>query len=101
MDRREGQPGGLADGSRWSFPLSPKRPPESRVGWSSTLEGCQTQPELLLLSLLRSAPQRRAWHPFRGAGHLLRCYPEVAAPEPEATSGYPLATLRVDRSRMS
>jgi len=38
--------------------------------------------------------------PCRGAGHFLRRYPEVAAPKPLATSGYPPATLLVDRSRM-
>jgi len=46
-------------------------------------------------------PQRQVWHPCRGAAHLLRRCPEVAAPKPPATSGYPLATLRVDPSRMS
>jgi hypothetical protein len=31
-----GQPGGLAEGSRWSFGAEGERPPEKRVGWSST-----------------------------------------------------------------
>jgi hypothetical protein len=43
-DRREGQPGGLVDGSRWSFGVKGERPPGSRVEWPSTPEGCQTQP---------------------------------------------------------
>jgi len=100
-DRREGQPGGLADGSRWSFGAKGERPPGSRVGWPSTPEGCQTQPELLRLGPFESAPQRQVWHPCRGAGHLPRCYPEVAAPQTSATSGYPLATLQVGQSRVS
>ena len=33
----------LADGSRWSFRAQGGgRPPESRVGWPSTPEECQT-----------------------------------------------------------
>jgi len=43
----------------------------------------------------------RVWHPSRGAGLLLCRCPEVAAQKPAATSGYPLTTLRVDRSRTS
>ena len=35
------QPAGLAEGSRWSFRAEGKRPPEMRVGWSSTPQGCQ------------------------------------------------------------
>src|ERR1019366_3075510 len=36
--------------------------------------------------------------PCQGAGHLLRRYPEVAAPQnPPATSGYPLSILRIDQ----
>jgi len=36
------QPGGLAEGSRWSLRAKGKRPPEDRVGWSCTPAGCQT-----------------------------------------------------------
>ena len=39
--------------------------------------------------------------PRRGAGHLPRRYPEVAGDWGAATSGYPLATLRVEQFRMS
>ena len=38
-----GQPAGLTEGSRWSFGAEGERPPEKRVGWSSTLKGCQDQ----------------------------------------------------------
>ena len=38
--------------------------------------------------------------PRWGANHFLRRYPEVAAPKnPSATSGYRVATLRVDGAR--
>jgi hypothetical protein len=37
-----GQPAGLAEGSRWSFRAKGERPPEDRVGWSSTPAGCQS-----------------------------------------------------------
>ena len=49
----------------------------------------------------RRMPDATSWRlaPRWGARLLLRRCPEVAAPNPAATSGYPLATLRVDRSR--
>ena len=98
---REGQPGGLPDGSRWSFGAKGERPPASRVEWPSTPEGCQTQPGPPWPGPLESVPQRRVWHPCRGAGHLSRYYPEVAGSWGAATSGYLLPTLRVSRSGMS
>ena len=36
-----GQPAGLAGGSRWAFRAKGERPPENRVGGSSTPAGCQ------------------------------------------------------------
>jgi len=41
---------------------------------------------------------RRSYKPLppRRGGRLNRAHPEVAAPFPSATSGYPLPTLRVD-----
>jgi len=97
----QGQPGGLGDGSRWSFRGVGERPPGSCVGWPRTPEGCQTRrcggcsiSSCFIVSRLGLAP-------LRGAGHLPRRCPEVAAPHPPATSGYPLATLRVDESRMA
>jgi hypothetical protein len=88
---KEGQPGGLADGSWWSFGARGQRPPENVSRARAPRRGARPNPDMLPL-----------WHPCRGAGHLLRRHPEVAAPRiPPATSGYPLATLRVDHSRMS
>jgi mRNA-degrading endonuclease toxin of MazEF toxin-antitoxin module len=38
-DRPESQPGGLAEGSWWSFRAKGERPPGSRIEWPSTPEG--------------------------------------------------------------
>ena len=97
----QGQPGGLGDGSRWSFRGKGERPPGGRVGWPSTPEGCQTWRCGGCSIRSGSIVSRLGLAPLRDAGHHLRRYPEVAAPHAPATSGYPLATLRVDQSRMS
>ena len=68
-----------------------ERPPGNRIGWSSTPEGCQK------LGNRTAATAGSIRHPCRGAGLHSR------APFPggrPATSGYPLATLRVDQARM-
>ena len=87
-----GQPVGLPEGSRWSFPFRPERPPDSRVRERAPRRGARAA----------QWPPRTGSEsglaPCQGAGHLLRRYPEVAAPQnPPATSGYPLSTLRVDQ----
>ena len=61
--------------------------------------GARPSPGVLQPATLGQAPPRRCWHPCRGAELLRRCYPEVAAPKPPTASGYPLATLRVDRPK--
>src|SRR5271169_2585381 len=43
-DSNGSQPGGLADGSRWSLRARGERPPEKGVGLSSTPEGRQIEP---------------------------------------------------------
>jgi len=66
-----------------------ERPPETVSWFCAPRRGARPNPDVLPL-----------WHPCRGAGHLPGRYPEVAAPRtPPATSGYPLPTLRVERSK--
>src|ERR1035441_4858567 len=52
----QGQPGGLGDGSRWSFRGKGGRPPGGRVGWPSSPEGGQTW----------GWPEREGWGRVRG-----------------------------------
>jgi len=63
--------------------------------------GARPSPNVLHTRLLQHAPQGRVWHPCRGAGLSCVITRRSPPPTPPATSGYPLATLRVDRSRMS
>ena len=95
-------PKGLAEGSRWSFGGKGERPPEAGVGKVEHPSGVpeprdrshhQTAVRFLSKSLML---QRTGLAPRWGARLLLRRCPEVAAPNPAATSGYLLATLRVD-----
>src|ERR1039458_10797307 len=91
-----GQPAGLAEGSRWSLRARGERPPESCVRERSTQEGV---PELRVRPLDQA--QKPVWHPSRGAGLLPAPLPGGRGPQkPSATSGYPLATLLVDQTRM-
>jgi hypothetical protein len=97
--RWEGQPRGLTEGSRRSFGAKGERPPGSRVGWPSTLEGCQTRPRQLLPGPLAPAPQRRVWHPGPGCRTFAALLPGGRRGLGAATSGYFLATLWVDCRR--
>ena len=95
------QPGGLADGSRWSFRAkggTTTGKPRQMVAHPGGVPEPQTHDRG---NANLEQPMRQGWHPCRGARPFLPRCPEVAAPnKPPATSGYPLATLRVNRSRL-
>jgi hypothetical protein len=103
------QPAGLAEGSRWSFGAKGNDHRKTGVNWPSTpgrgARSSETGPQqppddgpALHFGPLGSpglAPQpgcRTSPAPLPGGRR---------PPRPPATSGYPLATLRVDQSRMS
>jgi hypothetical protein len=88
----ESQPAGLAEGSRWSFRAKGERPPERRRMVQHPGEGCQTRgqrPSRARLAAMSLAPRR-------GAGPFVPLSGGRRPEEPSATSGYRLATLRVD-----
>jgi hypothetical protein len=80
------QPGGLPEGSRWSFggkggeTTTGTLPKTERIP-----EGCQNR---------NPAERLLVWHPCRGANHLPTPFPVVVPPFPRPTTGYRLASLQ-------
>src|ERR1035441_3347270 len=71
-----GQPAGLAEGSRWSLRAKGERPPENRVGWSSTPAGCQNLEDMTAATTRPAVLTASTW------GRIgLRAFPEAAGTE--------------------
>ena len=65
-------PAGLAEGSRWSFRAKGERPPENRVGWSSTPAGCQNLGDMTAATTRPAVLTASTW------GRIgLRAFPEA------------------------
>jgi len=74
-----------------------ERPPEKRVSWSSTPEGCQTAGAWTTTAASISVCVGESGTPAGVlviSGEIVRRSPPA---KPSATSGYPLPTLRVER----
>ena len=97
-----GQPGGLAEGSRWSFRV----PGETTTGkprWMAEHPGRVPDPDRTRYRVARSSwlGSDEGGTPCRGADTFGAITRRPPPPKPAATSGYPLTTLRFDQSGMS
>ena len=96
------QPGGLAEGSRWSF----RAQGETTTGkprWMAEHPGGVPDPDRTCDSVARSSwlGSEESGTPCRGADIFCAITRRSPPPKPTATSGYLLATLRVDQAGMS
>ena len=100
-DCNRSQPGGLPEGSRWSFWATGERPPGTMSGRRAPRRGARRGLDTLHLGWLDRALRNQSGTP---AGVQVNSCPanrRSPPPSPPATSGYPLPTLRVDQARMS
>ena len=95
------QPGGLPEGSRWSYGARGERPPEDVYWVCAPRRGARCGLDTLhpgsLDRSLRNQSGTRAGVQVNSCAAIRRSPP----PRPPSTSGYPLPTLRVDKARMS
>ena len=95
------QPGGLPDGSRWSYGATGERPPEDVYRDRAPQRGARRGLEALHPGSHDGALRNQSGTPAGVQVNSCAAIRRSPPPRPPATSGDPLPTLRVDKARMS
>ncbi len=100
-DCNRSQPGGLPDGSRWSFGARGERPPEDVYRVCAPRRGARLGLDTLHAGSLDPAFRNRSGTPAGVQAITCAAIRRSPPSKPPATSGYLLPTLRVGKARMS
>ncbi len=95
-----GQPGGLPEGSRWSYSYVPTGHRKTGSQRRAPRRVCQNRPQRKTFRIARRGSETSLAPPAGVQDISCAVTRRSPPPEPPVTSGYPLTTLRVDGSRL-